>query len=97
MKYTEEQIQNWKEKAERWDALGARIDKFYLNKDGEYSLAIISDGSTSWCKIEKKDFHRIVEFCEVVLRESALNPAKEACCGRCPLNPLNGEDRCVYE
>jgi hypothetical protein len=31
-----EQIQEWKKKAEKWDALAGKIDKFYTNEEGEY-------------------------------------------------------------
>lgn len=46
MEYTNEQlieiqkkvdeIKVWKSKAEKWDALGAKIEKCYCNSDGEY-------------------------------------------------------------
>lgn len=35
MDYTKEQIEQWKAKAEKWDALAARIEKFYVNEEGE--------------------------------------------------------------
>jgi hypothetical protein len=35
MNYTEEQIEEWKRKAERWDALDEKISKFYFTEDGE--------------------------------------------------------------
>lgn len=31
-----EQIEEWKSKAQNWDALGARIEKCYCNSEGEY-------------------------------------------------------------
>jgi hypothetical protein len=37
MDYTTEQIEQWKAKAEKWDALAARIEKYYVNEDGEES------------------------------------------------------------
>lgn len=36
MKYTAEQIESWKTKAEKWDLLEAEVSKFYCNKEGEY-------------------------------------------------------------
>jgi hypothetical protein len=36
MDYTQEQIQEWKNKAEKWDKLEVEISKCYCNKDGEY-------------------------------------------------------------
>jgi hypothetical protein len=34
-KYTLKQIDEWKKKAERWDALDEKISKFYCNTEGE--------------------------------------------------------------
>lgn len=31
---TKKQIEEWREKAERWDNLGKKIDSFYFDKDG---------------------------------------------------------------
>lgn len=36
MEYTKEQIEEMKKKADKWDALGAKIEKCYCNADGEY-------------------------------------------------------------
>lgn len=36
MEYTKEQIEQMRIKADKWDALGTEIAKFYLNTDGEY-------------------------------------------------------------
>jgi hypothetical protein len=36
MEYTQEQIQEWKTKAEKWDDLEDKIAKCYCNADGEY-------------------------------------------------------------
>ena len=36
MEYTKEQIEKWKAKAEKWDALGEEIETCYCNTDGEY-------------------------------------------------------------
>lgn len=36
MEYTKKQIGEMKNKADRWDALGAEISKCYCNTDGEY-------------------------------------------------------------
>jgi hypothetical protein len=36
MEYTKEQIEEMKKKADKWDALGAEIEKCYCNADGEY-------------------------------------------------------------
>lgn len=36
MQYTEKEIQVMKSKADKWDALGAEIEKCYCNSDGEY-------------------------------------------------------------
>lgn len=36
MEYTKEQIEEMKKKADKWDALGAKIEKCYCNTDGEY-------------------------------------------------------------
>jgi hypothetical protein len=33
--YTEQQINEWKAKAEKWDALDAKIAKFYFTEDDE--------------------------------------------------------------
>lgn len=33
---SQEQIADWKKKAEKWDALGKEIEKFYCNSDGDY-------------------------------------------------------------
>ncbi len=33
--YTKDQIEVWKAKAEKWDALAKDIEKFYINEDGE--------------------------------------------------------------
>lgn len=35
MNYTEEQINAFKAKADKWDALDARISKCYFNAEGE--------------------------------------------------------------
>lgn len=32
--YTDKQIQEWKVKAEKWDALQKKIDKYYFDADG---------------------------------------------------------------
>ena len=32
---TKEQIKQWKSKAEKWDALEAKIEKFYIDENGE--------------------------------------------------------------
>ena len=34
--YTPEQIEEFKSKAQKWDALGKEIKKCYCNSDGEY-------------------------------------------------------------
>ena len=34
--YTEKQIQEWKLKAEKWDALGEKIASFYGNDEDDY-------------------------------------------------------------
>lgn len=34
--YTPEQIEEFKSKAQKWDALGKEIEKCYCNSDGEY-------------------------------------------------------------
>jgi len=31
-----QQIADWKKKAEKWEALGKEIEKFYCNSEGEY-------------------------------------------------------------
>jgi hypothetical protein len=36
MEFTKEQIDGWKVKAEKWDALGKEIETCYCNEDGEY-------------------------------------------------------------
>lgn len=36
MDYTKEQIEEFKSKAEKWDALGNKIQKCYCNAEGEY-------------------------------------------------------------
>ena len=36
MEYTKEEIEVMKKKAEKWDALGAKIEKCYCNSSGEY-------------------------------------------------------------
>lgn len=36
MNYTQEQIELWKTKAEKWDKLDSQISKCYCNKEGEY-------------------------------------------------------------
>lgn len=36
MDYTQEQIQEFKNKAEKWDKLETEISKCYCNVDGEY-------------------------------------------------------------
>jgi hypothetical protein len=36
MEYTKEQIEQWKAKAAKWDALYRQIEKFYVNTEGEY-------------------------------------------------------------
>ncbi len=36
MEYTKQQIEEMKQKADKWDALGAKIEKCYCNADGEY-------------------------------------------------------------
>lgn len=33
---TQEQIQEWKKKAQKWDNLYKEVSKFYCNADGEY-------------------------------------------------------------
>lgn len=35
-KYTIEQIEQWKLKAEKWDKLDEQISKCYCNENGEY-------------------------------------------------------------
>ena len=35
MEYTEQQIKEWKAKAEKWDKLDAEINKCYYDEDGE--------------------------------------------------------------
>lgn len=37
MEYTKQQIEQFKAKADKWDALAKEIEKCYCNKDGEYS------------------------------------------------------------
>jgi hypothetical protein len=32
----QQQIAEWKTKAEKWEALGKEIEKFYCNSDGDY-------------------------------------------------------------
>ncbi len=34
MNYTEEQINEFKEKAAKWDALGAKIERCYVDEEG---------------------------------------------------------------
>lgn len=34
MEYTKKQIEEWKAKAKKWDDLRKRIDKFYVDADG---------------------------------------------------------------
>jgi hypothetical protein len=36
MEHTKEQVYAFKVKADKWDALGAKIEKCYCNADGEY-------------------------------------------------------------
>lgn len=36
MEYTKEQIEKMKKKADKWDALGAKISKCYCNVNGGY-------------------------------------------------------------
>lgn len=36
MKYTKKQIEEFKNKASKWDNLGAKIQKCYCNENGEY-------------------------------------------------------------
>ncbi len=33
--YTEQQIREWKSKAEKWDALGDKIAAFYVDENGD--------------------------------------------------------------
>jgi hypothetical protein len=36
MTYTNEQIEEFKSKAEKWDLLGEQISKYYTNSDGDF-------------------------------------------------------------
>ena len=43
MKYTEEQIEEFKKKADKWDALEKKISSFYPDEDSENTIGDLLD------------------------------------------------------
>jgi len=51
MQYTEQQINEWKTKAEKWDALEQRIAKYYPDEDDYKELNDTEDAEGDLCDI----------------------------------------------
>lgn len=51
MDYTKEQIEEFKKKSDKWDALGLKIEKCYCNTEGEYDEENPEIGDSDLCTI----------------------------------------------